>query len=190
MITPEEIRLKQTEQDLKKQSAKVEDTLASLTEKQRSLVVSLLMDPSQPFEQAGRNAGYKCGKNSRLSEIKRNIDGKLGPLFFELGVTAVDIVRVIHNCLNAENHTPKIKKYYEKGKVVREELEIVSTPDLRLQLQAAKLMCTLGNFFPAQKHKVEHELKDSFTPKTTDQLKRREQHLNEIEAEFEIANPN
>ena len=165
------------------------EELKQLTPKRRRLIEILAKNPSMTFIQAAKDAGYQIGKNARAATIKREIAGKLSITLREMGIFESDLARVATEALNATKvQILRIPKRGDDGKVIDERLEVIESPDHTNRLAAFKLLCHLGDYFPAKKIDISKTGGDRpFKDVSLDLLKKRADELSKVteEAEFE-----
>lgn len=130
--------------------------MARLTERKRKLAQELLLNPTQPFAEAARKAGYKLGKNSKASVIKREIAGKLSATFREMGLFESDLAKVIVEGMTANKyHLVKVPIFHDNGQLKTFRHDVIETPDHLARIAAAKQLALLGDYNPAQKFSID-----------------------------------
>ncbi len=137
-------------------SSKIEQ--AGLTERRSKLAQILLTDPTIPFREAYKKAGYSLTPKSRPSVIKREIAGALSATLREMGIFESDLAKVLMECLTATKATlVKVPVYFENGILKTNRYESIEVPDYPVRLAAFKQACLLGDYFPAKKINLKTE---------------------------------
>jgi len=130
--------------------------VSRLTDRKRRLAQELLLNPTQPFTEAAKKAGYKLGPTSKASVIKREIAGKLKASLREMGIFESDLAKVVVEALNANNYKlVKVPVYHENGELKTYRYDVIETPDHPTRLAAFTKIALLGDYFPAQKLQID-----------------------------------
>lgn len=150
--TPESLALQESEKQLKADT-KLSVVVDQLSEKRKRLLIATLAFPDKSDRELLAIAGIRTNQKN----IFKSLDGKLGEVLKEYGVTQADIARKIHGCLNATKVTFKKTPIMTDGKITGYDNEEIHVPDWSIRKAALEMVCKLGDYFPAKKIKAEIE---------------------------------
>lgn len=125
--------------DVAKKEAQ-EEALATMTTRQRNTALAYMGDPSISKMEACKRGGYKVAPNSRIQQVFRIIESKLGAVLRkEFGVTDIDVARVVFDAMRAEKTHVSYRKKFKDGKVITSEPVVLREPDHNIRLKAISL---------------------------------------------------
>lgn len=151
VLTPEEV---QTLQQLGYQKTVIDSLseIHALTPKQMALAKQILENPGASALTQVTAAGYAVTNGSQAAVVKGRLTGKLGITLRNFGIIEETLARVASDCLQATTtHLVTKRVRNEKGVITKEEVEYHDTPDYRTRLMMFKVLCALGDYFPAKK---------------------------------------
>lgn len=179
LLTPEEVRAKGKEAELKKPETRVvvEKHLADLTPKQRKYAILCVTHPHLSENARRKMAGYEGGVHTPAG--LRQIQGKLGALLLEIGITEKDIAKGIKDGL-AANFT-KIENVPirgEDGKITGHEFKTFEHPDHKTRQRYLDMLIRISGYQveKAKKVDVTHHIGDSIQ---VPELRSRQKELEE-----------
>jgi hypothetical protein len=170
---------------------------SALTPKERRLAEEMLKNPGAPVIQQIRNAGYKVTEKSRPQHLKKQLAGKLSLTLKEFGIFEDDLAKVASDALGACHlKIVKMADRDEDGRVIGEHLEYVDIPDHPTRLAAFKVLCALGDYFPAKKMKIDGRFGvEHFSGIPAEVLRQRKKELEdkakkqEVKASYVVEDP-
>lgn len=154
--------------------------LAAMPERRQKLVLGMLMSPTRPFSELAREAGYKIGKNSKASQIYKQIQGAFGTALMELGITQFDLLQVaVQNLKATKKRYIKVPRVNEEGKTIAYDIQVMEEPDYGIRQRMFDKLVHLGNYLPADKKQIEHtHILEAKTKSAIEEARRRN---NEVE---------
>jgi hypothetical protein len=194
VLTPEEIREARkagvTESVI---DAAVE--LASLTPKQKALAKEMLTNPGATALEQVKRAGYAVTEKAKPQQLKKELAGRLAATLREFGIFEDDLAKVASDGLHATHvRILQIPVRNSEGDIIGQRIEYHEIPDYPTRLATFKILCQLGDYFPAKKIKVDGHLDvTSFAdvdPKILEERKAELLRRKEIEAEYSVEEAN
>jgi len=186
----DEIEALVNEQDLSEPSKKkvVDDILSGLTPKQKKLALLTITHPFLSEHERLVRAGY----SPKTSATPKQIQGRIGELLLNVGISEIDIASGLRQGLNAEKVTYGKEPIIEKDKEGVEKVVGYRTvkrvePDYATRKAYIELILrSHRSYMPGGRVTVKHELPREMT-QSLKQLREREKALSiEVEADFEV----
>jgi hypothetical protein len=133
--------------------------LANLTPKQKALAKEVLTNPGATALEQVKNAGYSVTEKSKPQHLKKQLEGRLSATLREFGIFEDDLAKVVADGLQAVHvKILRIPVRGDKGFITGERIEYHETPDYPTRLATFKILCSLGDYFPAKKIKVDGKM--------------------------------
>lgn len=182
--TPEEIETLLKQEDLSKpeNAALVNDILTGLTDKEKKYALLSITHPYLSKLEIAQRAGYKSAANAG-----KKIEGKVGEILLNIGITENDIAKGLKEGLLAEKVTYQRVPIYTDGKITGHEVKKNIEPDYVTRRAYLELiMKSNRKYMPGGRLTVKHELPTE-VGRSLKQLREREKDLRkQIPGEFEV----
>jgi len=182
--TPEEIEtlLKQEDLSQPENAAVVNDILAGLDDRQKRRALLSITHPFLSKSEIARRAGYIAG-----SHLTRKIEGKIGEILLNIGITEADIGQGLKDGMMAKRVSYHRIPIVESGKVVGYEVKKNVEPDYATRRAYLELiMKSHRKYMPGGRLTVKHELPTE-VGRSLKQLRERDKQLTQqIPAEFQV----
>ncbi len=190
ILTPQEIKKRKHDEEHDRVVAQAKET-ACLRPMQKRLVAEILKNPGAPVIEQMRAAGYKAPEGSKPHHVKKRLEGKLGLTLREFGIFEDDLAKVAADGLQATNlKIIRVSKRDKDGRVIKEELKFIETPDYKTRLAYFIQLTKLGDYFPAKKVKHDgdftHHVYGDVDPAILEQRKRDLLAKAEVQSDFEV----
>ncbi len=146
--------------DRHKVGVELADSMRSMTPKQVGYFAQQIADPGCDNSEAARAAGYKLKEGAKPSNIHKTVMAagarRVIPVLERFGLDEIAVTAKLIEGIHATSIHPMIKKIWDDGTIVGEEIIEVEVNDPKTQLGYLKLLTQLLDLHPAKRHQVEH----------------------------------
>lgn len=156
LLTPEEVRAKGKEAELKKPETRVvvDKHLADLTPKQRKYAILCVTHPHLSENARRKMAGYTGGSHTPAG--LQQIQGKLGKLLLDIGITERDIAKGIKDGLAANfTKVENVPIRDKDGKVTGHEFKTFEHPDHKTRQRYLDMLIRISGYQVEKTKKVD-----------------------------------